>query len=55
MRKSLFRDNIAAMDELISAFMRANGKKGGIARKAKYSPEELKAWGAKGGRPKKGV
>ena len=33
-------------------YFRATGSEGGKARAARHTPEELRAWGKKGGRPK---
>ena len=39
--------------ELISAYLRKLGSKGGKARAAKHSKQELSQWAKKGGRPPK--
>jgi hypothetical protein len=39
--------------EEVLEFFRRTGAEGGKARARKHTPEELSAWGKKGGRPKR--
>lgn len=41
------------MNDEVKKFLQENGKKGGKKRAKLYSKAQIKAWGAKGGRPKK--
>ncbi len=41
------------LDKALKKHFSDLGKKGGKIRAKLYSKEQLKAWGAKGGRPKK--
>ena len=38
--------------EAVMKYFRATGSEGGKARAARHTPEELRTWGKKGGRPK---
>jgi hypothetical protein len=40
------------MPEAVKEFFRQTGALGGKTRAEKHTPEELSAWGKKGGRPK---
>jgi hypothetical protein len=41
------------MNDEVKKWLAENGRKGGLKRKKLYSKAQIKAWGAKGGRPKK--
>jgi len=43
---------ITKMPKDVIEFFRATGKQGGETRAAKYTKEQLSAWGKMGGRPK---
>ena len=42
-------------NDIIKAFLRRIGKKGGNARAAKYGSKTLSKWAKKGGRPRKKI